>query len=91
MYICLQVKIQAFKQKLSKGNEKCECVFLLDHEGDVLIQVAGVEFDQVHEDMQEIWWQTEVHPQQNKPSWERTHTNTYYNLHMMLATQTIYT
>lgn len=49
----------------------CASVFLLDHEGDVLIQVARVKLDQVHEDMQEIWGQTDFHPQQDKPSWKK--------------------
>lgn len=38
---------------------------------DVLIQVARVKLDQVHEDMQEIWGQTDFHPQQDKPSWKK--------------------
>ena len=47
----------------------CLCVWssLLDHERDVLVQVAAVELHQVDQDMQEVSSQAHVHPEQHKP------------------------
>lgn len=39
---------------------------LLDHDGDVLIQVAAVELYQIHKNMEKVRGKTNVHPQENK-------------------------
>ena len=51
----------------------CLCVWssLLDHERDVLVQVAAVELHQVDQDMQEVSSQAHVHPEQHKPCWDK--------------------
>lgn len=46
----------------------CVCGSLLDHEGDILVQVAAVKLHQVHQDMQEVSSQPLVHPQEHKSS-----------------------
>lgn len=39
---------------------------LLDHDGDILIQVAAVEFDQIYKYMEEVRGKSYVHPEEDK-------------------------
>lgn len=43
---------------------------LLDHDGDILVQVAAVELHQIHENMQEVGGEAYVHPQEDKACWD---------------------
>lgn len=40
--------------------------YLLDHDRDVLVQVAAVELHQVYEDVKKVRGETDVHPQENE-------------------------
>lgn len=43
------------------------CIFyLLDHDGDVLVQIAAVELHQVYKNVKKIRGETDVHPQENE-------------------------
>lgn len=47
----------------------CSISHLLDHTGDILVQVAAVELHQIYEDMEKIGRQAYVHPQEDKSCW----------------------
>ena len=47
-------------------NIKCCVIDLLDHDGDVLVQVAAVELHQVNKNMQKVRGEADVHPQEVK-------------------------
>lgn len=38
----------------------------LDHHGNILVQVAAVEFHQVHENMEKVGGKTYIHPQEDE-------------------------
>lgn len=38
----------------------------LDQDGDVLVQVAAIELDQIDQDMEKVRGETNVHPQEDK-------------------------
>lgn len=48
---------------------------LLDHDGDILVQVAAVELHQIYENMEKVGGETYVHPQEDKACWERARTD----------------
>ena len=55
----------------------CLCVWisdLLDHDGDVLVQVAAVELHQIYKNMEKIGGKTYVHPQEDKACWRQERT-----------------
>lgn len=60
-----------------KKNLKCiMCISvyisdLLDHDGDILVQVAAVELHQIYENMEKVRCETYVHPQEDKAGWGR--------------------
>lgn len=39
---------------------------LLDHDGDILVQVAAVELHQVYKNMEEVRCESDVHPEEDK-------------------------
>lgn len=44
---------------------------LLDHDGDILIQIAAVVLDQIHQNMEKVRGKPYVHPQEDEARWER--------------------
>lgn len=48
---------------------RCRISHLLNHAGDVLVQVAAVELHQIYEDVEKVRSEAYVHPQEDKPCW----------------------
>lgn len=52
---------------------------LLNHDGDVLVQVAAVELNQIYKNMEKVGGKTYVHPQEDEACWERPRNKIKYN------------
>lgn len=49
-----------------KSNYNVHLSDLLDHDGDILVQVAAVEFYQIYKYMEEVRRKSYVHPEEDK-------------------------
>ncbi len=57
---------------LKKNNNKQEAPLyhLLDHNGDILVQVAAVELHQINKNVEKVRSETNVHPKEDKTCWK---------------------
>ncbi len=57
---------------LKKNNNKQEVSLyhLLDHNGDILVQVAAVELHQINKNVEKVRSETNVHPKEDKTCWK---------------------
>lgn len=47
----------------------------LDHDGNILVQVAAIEFHQINKNMEKVRCKAYIHPQEDKACWERKANN----------------